>query len=523
MFVVTFESIQILIWTHRCRYAANRAAIYEHNPPYWQMATTTTSTIVEQYLGRTPDTTNVAGTMKELPALCEDVLFIIFSNALLKPYLPYLRQVCKLWREIIMRRLDARRGIRIREVIIDRASLFTALKLKCPMNSITFSATIPFCDSTALDWLVKNGCKVGKSASEAAARCAHFANTHWLLKNRHPISPKVSYIAVKNGHYDYFKLLYTKSIVCKAEGAYNAAIENGDVEGIIELQSFTVSPPPSTIIVKAVDIGKLEILLHILRCSQPHRSFIQMVKLATERAAENGNLTILRYFIKNIIDDIIYGGEILFKVAINGHSWVLKQLLDDGAKWIPPVEHSREWTLMLNEDALEVLIESGEIKSQCITEHQIITLIQVQSHIGEDSYSMLLKTTKNYPQRTIKYWAVLYSKIQSFPKNIELVAILAGRLDCLQWLAEREAPKWTTAYDVAAANKHQDIIEWLHSQGRPWDHFTTYNAAKYDNPVALRYFLDNGCPWVPTAHTFMHSLSSEVEDVLDMRGLVFQW
>ena len=76
------------------------------------------------------------------------------------------------------------------------------------------------------------------------------------------------------------------------------------------------------------------------------------------------------------------------------------------------------------------------------------------------------------------------------------VAAAYGHLKCLQWARENGCP-WIANHmcDEAANHGHLAVLEWVREQGCPWDEATTLYAARNGHLKCLRWLISQGCPW----------------------------
>ena len=74
-------------------------------------------------------------------------------------------------------------------------------------------------------------------------------------------------------------------------------------------------------------------------------------------------------------------------------------------------------------------------------------------------------------------------------------AASGGRLETLQWLRSQGCPwdQYTCAW--AATHGHLKCLQWARSEGCPWNEFTCRWAARYGHLKCLQWARQNGCPW----------------------------
>jgi hypothetical protein len=63
----------------------------------------------------------------------------------------------------------------------------------------------------------------------------------------------------------------------------------------------------------------------------------------------------------------------------------------------------------------------------------------------------------------------------------------------LQWLRSQGCPWDTRTCIMAASYGYMEVLQWASSQGCPWDSSTCYNAALRDNLAVLKYMLQCRC------------------------------
>lgn len=82
-----------------------------------------------------------------------------------------------------------------------------------------------------------------------------------------------------------------------------------------------------------------------------------------------------------------------------------------------------------------------------------------------------------------------------------LIAACKGKFKCLKWLIEHGAPL-TTKCTAAAANGSLDVLEWLRSRDPPcpWDVFVSSTIASQGDLVKLQWLHSQGCPFDGTAY-----------------------
>jgi hypothetical protein len=70
-----------------------------------------------------------------------------------------------------------------------------------------------------------------------------------------------------------------------------------------------------------------------------------------------------------------------------------------------------------------------------------------------------------------------------------------GNQEVLEWLHNSGCP-WDAATACAAAGGgHLEMVQWLHSHGCPWDIWTPACAAKHGHLAVLQWARARGCPW----------------------------
>ena len=74
-------------------------------------------------------------------------------------------------------------------------------------------------------------------------------------------------------------------------------------------------------------------------------------------------------------------------------------------------------------------------------------------------------------------------------------AALGGHLETLQWLRSQGCPWNVDTCAWAAAHGHLKCLQWARSEGCPWSAFTTRGAARRGHLECLQWARENGCPW----------------------------
>merc|ERR1711934_692323 len=74
-------------------------------------------------------------------------------------------------------------------------------------------------------------------------------------------------------------------------------------------------------------------------------------------------------------------------------------------------------------------------------------------------------------------------------------AAVGGHLEILQWLRSEGCPWDSRACSCAASGGHLETLKWLRSEGCPWDEETCRSAAEHGHLEVLKWLRSEGCPW----------------------------
>ena len=96
-------------------------------------------------------------------------------------------------------------------------------------------------------------------------------------------------------------------------------------------------------------------------------------------------------------------------------------------------------------------------------------------------------------------------------RNVMAWAASSGNLNLVQWLRSEGCPWDGETYSFAARSGHLDLMKWLHANGCPWTTSVSVlenadygepgpptvceNAAKGGHVATLRWAMQNGCPY----------------------------
>ena len=75
------------------------------------------------------------------------------------------------------------------------------------------------------------------------------------------------------------------------------------------------------------------------------------------------------------------------------------------------------------------------------------------------------------------------------------IAARAGHLDALKWALDNGCPWDEATCAEAARGGHLHVLKWLRDDGCPWDEDTCSNAAREGHLQMLKWARENGCPW----------------------------
>ena len=95
-----------------------------------------------------------------------------------------------------------------------------------------------------------------------------------------------------------------------------------------------------------------------------------------------------------------------------------------------------------------------------------------------------------------KYWSNVPENIKPDLFDFDMCADAAfgGHMETLQWLRSQGCPWDERVCGGAAHNGDLNMLQWARSQGCPWDLFTTLFAAEKDHLDIFQWSLSQGCP-----------------------------
>eukprot|EP00173_Palmaria_palmata_P000761 Plantae.Rhodophyta-Palmaria_palmata.ctg13768.p1 GENE.Plantae.Rhodophyta-Palmaria_palmata.ctg13768~~Plantae.Rhodophyta-Palmaria_palmata.ctg13768.p1 ORF type:complete len:319 (-),score=6.47 Plantae.Rhodophyta-Palmaria_palmata.ctg13768:57-941(-) len=107
-------------------------------------------------------------------------------------------------------------------------------------------------------------------------------------------------------------------------------------------------------------------------------------------------------------------------------------------------------------------------------------------------------------------------------ERIMEAAATHGRLKMIQWLRTNGCPWNETCMELAAGGGHLEALQWMRANGCPWDATCIAEAARYGQLEVIKWARANGCPWdescTAAASNYLSSTNQHVIQWLQENG-----